>query len=29
MQRRVRHKGMEKRLEDLERRFKEQSPPEA
>ena len=29
MQRRVRHKGMEKRLEELERRFKEQSLPEA
>ncbi len=29
MQRRVRHKGLEKRLEELERRFKEQSLPEA
>lgn len=29
MQRRVRHTGLEKRLEELERRFKEQSPPEA
>ena len=29
MQRRVRHKGMEQRLEELERRFKEQSLPEA
>ena len=29
MQRRVRHTGLEKRLEELERRLKEQSPPEA
>jgi hypothetical protein len=29
MQRRVRNTGLEKRLEELERRFKEQSPPEA
>lgn len=29
MQRRVRHTGLEKRLEELEHRLKEQSPPEA
>ena len=29
MQRRVRNTGLEKRLEELERRLKEQSPPEA
>ena len=29
MQRRVRNTALEKRLEELERRLKEQSPPEA